>query len=220
MPQSSNILQYDTVFERMPTLPSATLYSTILCDDARTIDFIRHMGRTCKDGWWWRLLLHQSLLATPQNDTLHPSTHLVLRLVLDPHYIEQGARFFNYDSYRFSWKVSAKEDLVAFYSVYYSVLGGAYSSLGKTNAKYAVKAGSLAQRQIQMAQWLQDPILECKCWLYYAEDMIMQGRLDQAQQILVKQQLIANKHHNTTLQSMTSFVRKKWVSKYKSMRTN
>lgn len=38
--------------------------------------------------------------------------------------------------YRFTWRAAAKEDMVSFASVYFSVLGGAYSSLGKYSTSY------------------------------------------------------------------------------------
>ncbi|CAO3591145.1 unnamed protein product [Absidia cylindrospora] len=108
--------------------------------------------------------------------------------------------------YRFSWRVAVKEDMMAFASVYFSVLGGAYSSLGKSNQKYAFKAGALAKRQIKLARWHQDAELECKCWLYYAEDMVMQGRFRKAARILANQRLVANRLQNNMLTTMCDFV--------------
>lgn len=51
----------------------------------------------------------------------------------------------------------------------------------------ALKAGSLAIRQIQLAKKLNDTVQECKCWLYYAEDLIHLGKLAKARRILEKQ---------------------------------
>jgi hypothetical protein len=56
----------------------------------------------------------------------------------------------------------------------------------------ALKAGSLAIRQIQLAQKLDDTVQECKCWLYYAEDLIHLGKLAKARRILKKQYQFAN----------------------------
>lgn len=103
------------------------------------------------------------------------------------------------------WSVFSKAHLIAVTSTYYSVLGGAYCSLGKSNTKYvswrsideshallifdsqSYKAGLLAMEQIKLAQRLKDPILECKCWLYYAEDLIQLGKLKEAQRIITLQ---------------------------------
>ncbi|KAI8060777.1 hypothetical protein BC940DRAFT_148631 [Gongronella butleri] len=199
-----------------------TLCSKVVCRDARTLDRILQFRSGIDHDtrrWWWQLLMHSCLLASPSKNTiLVPNASYVIWLTLDPAYVDRHAQEFAYASYRFSWKVAAKEELVAFYSVYYSVLGGAYSSLGKANAKYAVKAGTLAQQQIQMAQWLQDPVLECKCWLYYAEDAIMQGQFDLAKQILTKQRHVAEKLQHPILLSMASFVQAKLRTQWKAMR--
>jgi hypothetical protein len=48
----------------------------------------------------------------------------------------------------------------------------------------ARKASSLAKRQIRLAQLVNDPVQECKCWLYYAEDLIHLGKLMKAKRIL------------------------------------
>lgn len=48
----------------------------------------------------------------------------------------------------------------------------------------AYKAGILAVEQIKLAQRLKDPILECKCWLYFAEDLIQLGKLKTAKKII------------------------------------
>lgn len=52
-----------------------------------------------------------------------------------------------------------------------------------------------------MAKWLQDPVLECKCWLYYAEDLLLQGKLKKAVHILNKQQDFATKTQNAIVSS-------------------
>ncbi|CAO3679897.1 unnamed protein product [Rhizopus microsporus] len=85
------------------------------------------------------------------------------------------------------WTLASEADRIAFTGVYYSVLGGAYCSLGKQNARYAYKASELAIRQIQLARKLKDPILECKCWLYFAEDLIQLKRFKKAQKIITYQ---------------------------------
>jgi hypothetical protein len=45
----------------------------------------------------------------------------------------------------------------------------------------------LAKRQIRLAQLVNDPIQECKCWLYYAEDLIHLRKLRKAEKILEAQ---------------------------------
>ncbi|PHZ16033.1 uncharacterized protein RHIMIDRAFT_56225 [Rhizopus microsporus ATCC 52813] len=85
------------------------------------------------------------------------------------------------------WTLASEADRIAFTGVYYSVLGGAYCSLGKQNTQYAYKASELAVRQIQLARKLKDPILECKCWLYFAEDLIQLKRFKKAQKVITRQ---------------------------------
>ncbi|CAG8539206.1 4342_t:CDS:2 [Paraglomus brasilianum] len=72
-------------------------------------------------------------------------------------------------------------------STFFSVLGGAYSGLGRYNKQHADRARGLALRQIRTAQRLKDPILETKCWIYYAEGLIQLGKLKKAQKIITLQ---------------------------------
>ena len=51
----------------------------------------------------------------------------------------------------------------------------------------AEKARHLAQNQIILAKKLQDPVLECKCWIYYAEGLIQLGKLKKAALIVERQ---------------------------------
>ncbi|CAO3657492.1 unnamed protein product [Mucor hiemalis] len=104
------------------------------------------------------------------------------------------------------WSVFSKAHLIAITSVYYSVLGGAYCSLGKSNSKYAYKAGILAVEQIKLAQRLKDPILECKCWLYFAEDLIQLGKLKTAKKIIKLQRKFVQSLQEDTLVSMLDAV--------------
>lgn len=106
------------------------------------------------------------------------------------------------------WSLASRAHMISVTGVYYSVLGGAYCSLGKSNSKYvsfcilfikyinktikyikkqAYKAGALAIEQIKLAKKLKDPILECKCWLYFAEDVIQLGGVDKAEDIITRQ---------------------------------
>ncbi|KAL4212085.1 actin protein 5 [Rhizopus microsporus] len=104
------------------------------------------------------------------------------------------------------WTLASEADRIAFTGVYYSVLGGAYCSLGKQNARYAYKASELAIRQIQLARKLKDPILECKCWLYFAEDLIQLKRFKKAQKIITYQKRFIELMQNDVLSSMLDSV--------------
>ncbi|KAI8096797.1 uncharacterized protein BX664DRAFT_324844 [Halteromyces radiatus] len=200
--------------------------ATIHCYDPVSLDLIidAAISATHQDqvSSWWQLLVYGCLLATAvdtrtqimQNSKDELTYMLYLRL--DDDYIRHSFQKINMMGYRLTWRVATKEDMVAFTSVYFSVLGGAYSSLGKSNHKYAYKAGTLARRQIKLAKWLQDPILECKCWLYYAEDMVMQGRYRKAARILDNQRFIAHKLQNNMLMTMCDFVLLKWKTATKS----
>jgi hypothetical protein len=120
------------------------------------------------------------------------------------------------------WKSWARDEMMQFTGIYFAVLGGAYSSLAKANSRYvscitashrgigsqlqklnfnslapqALKAGSLAIHQIKLAQLLNDTVQECKCWLYYAEDLIHLGKLAKARRILRKQYQFAKDSQN------------------------
>ncbi|EXX73620.1 hypothetical protein RirG_058720 [Rhizophagus irregularis DAOM 197198w] len=74
-----------------------------------------------------------------------------------------------------------------FQSTFFSVLGGAYSALGRYKKEHAEKAKHLARNQIVLAKKLQDPVLECKCWIYYAEGLIQLGKLKKAALIIERQ---------------------------------
>ncbi|CAG8507530.1 3145_t:CDS:2 [Paraglomus occultum] len=79
-------------------------------------------------------------------------------------------------------------------STFFSVLGGAYSGLGRYSKQHADKARRLALRQIRTAQRLKDPILETKCWIYYAEGLIQLGKLNKAQKIIALQKEICSRN--------------------------
>ncbi|KAI8991155.1 hypothetical protein BDF20DRAFT_908957 [Mycotypha africana] len=86
------------------------------------------------------------------------------------------------------WNLTLREHLIVYTSTYFSVLGGAYCSLGKQNTNYAYKAGALAIQQIRLARKLKHPILEYKCWLYFAEDLIQLGQIEKAEKIIQEKQ--------------------------------
>ncbi|CAO3645455.1 unnamed protein product [Cunninghamella blakesleeana] len=195
----------------------AFIYGSIYCRDALTIDIIckakadssssKHSSTTY---WWLILLFYGCYLATSSFIMNHiRKKHIILHIKLDANYIQYSFQHMNMIGYRFTWRAAAKEDMVSFASVYFSVLGGAYSSLGKYSVAYASKAENIAKRQIKLAKWLQDPILECKCWLYYAEDLILQGKLKKSIRILNKQQQFAERIQNPILLTMCDSVQLK-----------
>ncbi|KAI8367297.1 hypothetical protein BD560DRAFT_141078 [Blakeslea trispora] len=107
------------------------------------------------------------------------------------------------------WTLATRAHLVSVTGVYYSVLGGAFCSLGKDNKQYAYKASVLAIEQIKLAKKLKDPILECKCWLYFAEDLIQLGRLDRAENIIIRQKPFISSMNDFILSSMFEAVQEK-----------
>jgi hypothetical protein len=80
---------------------------------------------------------------------------------------------------------------IEFCSVYYSVIGGAFSSLGKKSILNARKAGILAKRQIAIAKSVDDSVSESRCWIYYAESLIQQNRFSKAKKIIDTQSKFA-----------------------------
>ncbi|CAO3623125.1 unnamed protein product [Cunninghamella echinulata] len=238
IPDPKHISQHITL---LGNCKKAFIYGNIFCHDAFTIDLIcqasldsvdqnknQQQATACSSSsWWWILLLYGCYLASSwfdcSNNKLQkwyrcqPKKTIVLYINLDTNYIQYSYQYMNMMGYRFTWRAAAKEDMVSFASVYFSVLGGAYSSLGKYSTSYALKAENLAKRQIKMAKWLQDPVLECKCQLYYAEDLILQGKLKKSFRILNKQQDFATRTQNAILLTMCDSVLLKWktASKYK-----
>ncbi|KAI8645207.1 hypothetical protein BD408DRAFT_411981 [Parasitella parasitica] len=104
------------------------------------------------------------------------------------------------------WDLASRAHMISLTGVYYSVLGGAYCSLGKSNLKYAYKAGALAVEQIKLAKMLKDPILECKCWLYFAEDLIQLYHVEKAEKIITRQRVFVERNGDAMLRSMLKAV--------------
>lgn len=65
----------------------------------------------------------------------------------------------------------------------------------------AYKAGVLAIEQIKLAKKLKDPILECKCWLYFAEDLIQLGHLTKVDKIIMRQKEFILAIHDMTVRT-------------------
>jgi hypothetical protein len=64
----------------------------------------------------------------------------------------------------------------------------------------------LAIEQIKLAQRLKDPILECKCWLYYAEDLIQLSRFKTAKYIITRQAKFVESMNESTVSIHQFFV--------------
>ncbi|CDH50132.1 predicted protein [Lichtheimia corymbifera JMRC:FSU:9682] len=179
---------------------------TIYCLDHQTLEAIQ--ARLSTD-----LTLSTHLLCSifDLSPTKTPFA-IVIDMALSDEYLYRGCRLSNLSWSRRMWAVASRADLLAFTSVFYSVLGGAYSSLSKANANYAYKAGSLAFQQIKLAQWLKDPILESKCWLYFAEDLIQLGRFRRADKIIARQWRFAHALNDRILLTMCESVQAKRIA--------
>ncbi|CDS05594.1 hypothetical protein LRAMOSA08122 [Lichtheimia ramosa] len=179
---------------------------TIRCLDYQTLEAIQ--ARLCTD-----LALSTHLLCSLFDWSLKKTTcAMVIDITLDDGYMYRACRLSNLSWSRRMWAVASRASFLAFTSVFYSVLGGAYSSLSKANSRYAYKAGSLAFQQIKLAQWLKDPILECKCWLYFAEDLIQLGRFRRADKIIARQWQFAHALNDRILLTMCESVQAKRIA--------
>jgi hypothetical protein len=96
------------------------------------------------------------------------------------------------------WTSWARDGVMQFTGLYFAVLGGAYSSLAKANSHYVsvvpvrldhirIEMIVLTMHRLEKQQLVNDPIQECKCWLYYAEDLIHLRKLRKAEKILEAQ---------------------------------
>ncbi|KAI5749890.1 hypothetical protein M8J76_011173 [Diaphorina citri] len=68
-----------------------------------------------------------------------------------------------------------------------STLGGAYSALGDYIPNFAVIAGQISVRQLELAIRLGDTPVVIRCCLYYALSLIQQKKLHQARQVIQTQ---------------------------------
>ncbi|CAO3702536.1 unnamed protein product [Rhizopus stolonifer] len=126
-------------------------------------------------------------------------------ILLQPDYLSRSFRI-NWNESRQWWNLASQSDKTAFVSVYYSVLGGAYCSLGKQNSRYAYRAGELALKQIRLAQDLKDPLLESKCWLYFAEDLIQLKRFKSVEKILSFQRSFVEKMQDSVVRHIHLYI--------------
>lgn len=68
-----------------------------------------------------------------------------------------------------------------------STLGGAYSALGDYIPNFAVIAGRISIRQLELSLRLGDTPVVIRCCLYYALSLIQQGKLRDARQVVQTQ---------------------------------
>ncbi|KAI7907394.1 uncharacterized protein BX663DRAFT_495759 [Cokeromyces recurvatus] len=168
---------------------SSTILDIVICYDYSTIEILE------------RLLKH--------------STPSIITMLLDIKYVQRSMIIDKAWCSRM-WAIASKAHLLAVTGVYYSMLGGAFCSLGKSNTKYAYKAGALAIEQIKLAKKLKDPILECKCWLYFAEDLIHLKELEKAEKIINHQREFIDSIEDAILVAMLeSVIRKIDIAKSK-----
>ncbi|OTF69840.1 hypothetical protein BLA29_003034 [Euroglyphus maynei] len=57
-----------------------------------------------------------------------------------------------------------------------STLGGAYSSLGDRNPRFAHEAETISWKQMQLSLIFGDPNLICRCLIYLSHSWCQQGR--------------------------------------------
>ncbi|KAF7732281.1 hypothetical protein EC973_005176 [Apophysomyces ossiformis] len=180
-------------------------YGIITCREYQTLEAIK--TRMDDQNEVPRLLLGGCL--SVNNGKVKIENQVIIYVRLNKDYVKRAYILYNLSWYRRIWSLTSRADVLAFTGVYYSVLGGAYSSLGKTNLAYAHKAKFLALRQIQLAQWLKDRIWECKCWLYYAEDLIQLKRFKRANKIIRRETEFASLQQNDVLIRMCQSVQAK-----------
>lgn len=64
----------------------------------------------------------------------------------------------------------------------------------------------MAIEQIKLAKKLKDPILECKCWLYFAEDVIQLGNVNKAEKIITRQKSFIERNGDAMVMYMCVFM--------------
>lgn len=68
-----------------------------------------------------------------------------------------------------------------------STLGGAYSSLGDYETRFAVQAGRLSVKQLKLAWTLGDPFLQARCMVYLAQSLMQRGFFKLSRKLIRKQ---------------------------------
>ncbi|KAH8549141.1 hypothetical protein BGW37DRAFT_121809 [Umbelopsis sp. PMI_123] len=194
--------------------PSLKYYATTYCAQIQTF-------HACLQQWKAQPKLVSKLLLfgileednwdsyNHSDDAKSYDISIKVTLTVPPDFIQRSFLIGDIRCMQSLWKSWARDEMMQFTGIYFAVLGGAYSSLAKANSRYALKAGSLAIHQIKLAQLLNDTVQECKCWLYYAEDLIHLGKLAKARRILRKQYQFAKDSQNGLLQKMCQSVHHK-----------
>ncbi|KAI8143641.1 hypothetical protein BJV82DRAFT_611233 [Fennellomyces sp. T-0311] len=188
------------------------LHGKVLCHDYQTVEAVYSL--VSQDEQEQRMKA-ATLLLNNFSPVATNYSFIAIDILLKDNYIWRSCRLPNMSWARRMWGLASRASMISFTSMYYSVLGGAYSSLSKANANYAYKAGSLAIQQIKFAQWLRDPILESKCWLYYAEDLIQLHKFKRADKIVARQLEFAEQIGDPILLKMCDSVLAKRNSAYK-----
>ncbi|KAK4511097.1 uncharacterized protein ATC70_012308 [Mucor velutinosus] len=178
--------------------------STIFCYDYQCIEAIQKRLKEAPDAACTMLLGASLLVDVSIFSAIDEPVTLFVLLDADS-YVQRSCTV-NMSWCRRMWSLASRAHMISVTSVYYSVLGGAYCSLGKSNSKYAYKAGALAIEQIKLAKKLKDPILECKCWLYFAEDVIQLGEVEKAETIITRQKGFVEQNGDAVLKSMLEAV--------------
>ncbi|XP_061193065.1 uncharacterized protein LOC133201282 [Saccostrea echinata] len=95
---------------------------------------------------------------------------------------------------------------------WFSTLGGAYSSLGDCFPRFAEEAGRIAMKQLRIAEEEENPILECKAKLFFAQSLMQRGYTAESQRIIRAQTVFAKRmiEVDSKLLTMCHALRKRW----------
>jgi len=100
------------------------------------------------------------------------------------------------------WYLKGMREFLEQKMIYLSVLGGAYSSLGKSNLRHARKAGELARMMSVIALKMGAENIYHRCELYYSESLIQLGYFKAAQYLISKEFVVALENSDGLLQSI------------------
>ncbi|KAI9473631.1 MAG: hypothetical protein EXX96DRAFT_312411 [Benjaminiella poitrasii] len=193
----------------------SSLYGIVICHDHQTIELLDQLLETSANPIMAMLLngCMNDGQGLQQNSTfinlvilLNVKDYIPRSMIIDKAWCSR------------MWAIASRAHLLAVTGVYFSVLGGAFCSLGKSNTKYAYKAGVLAIEQIKLARKLKDPILECKCWLYFAEDLMQLKDFDKAEKIIIRQREFISTIGDSILENMLESVISKMNVAMKKLR--
>lgn len=109
--------------------------SIIRCYDYQCIEAIRERSKEAPDATW-TVLLGASLLLVDSSILSVIDQPVTLFVLLDADSYIQRSFTVNMSWCRRMWSLASRAHMISVTGVYYSVLGGAYCSLGKSNSKY------------------------------------------------------------------------------------